>query len=1199
MSSSDNTSSLVAHIGKLDGQGKNFSIWKMKLLACFDALGLTGVLEEPVVNVPKSRMSLGSSTPMKASVHVSDTPSKESKPEEKKGTSKGSKAYAIFIMSLSDEALQSVMHIPRGNAYEVWQALLKRYESKTTASKTHTRDMLHKSKMDKEEAFDKYVSRITQLVINLEEMGETVSKGELMYVLFNGLPSTYESLVQTLKVNDKVEFEEACTHIREYQEKLLLQSSSPTNDNHHKSDSQSAHYSNENRRMYHERTAPFRGVGTAFRGRGRGRRGGSSAYHRSPHYGRNWPHKGTKSCMHRHYEQETQQQQSNSKSRYNNNHIYNNGECYNCGKIGHIARDCRSHPRKHNSSNTSNYNTTKHNTNDHANNASSDKQQNEFTGYLAEVTHEANHMAIGLQHQWILDSGCTSHYTNDILALQNIQEMSSPVIVGVANNQTVSANKSGEAIINGAAKIRLIDVKYTKDFSNNLLSVSKLIDHGAQVVFASDKATIAYNGVLAATAKRVGNLYYVDSNINIHDTAHISCEQVSVENYKLVHNRLGHMSRSTIKLLSNENALADMKISAKDFERIPNIHESICEGCEFGKSHRQPFKDYSSRPPATRLLERIHCDLSGPIHIQNMNERELAIYEVFGEPQYLSLIVDEKSRMMSGKLLHSKSQAAEHIIQFISQAENETEQKVKYFHADGGSEYNNIRLQSYFREKGIQMELTTKGTPQHNGIVERCNRSVFELARSMLYHAKLSTVFWGEAIITAIYLLNHRIARNDKHRTPLEIWYGHKPHIKHLRVFGCDAYVHVLDQERTKLEAKAMKCIFIGYDKIRDRGYKFYDVSNNKVIIRRDATFNENSFEICKQICNTELVHQQYHELKAVTLTLGLDTNTNIQALQNKQHKCEQTQQHAVIEQTENMETDTANSNYNNNNNNDNNNNNNNNDNSNNNNNNSTETKKYVPWSKQIKQLTYEQLGSWGEMDKEEQKELLSHPATYTKHNNNKNIINTQSTRPLIKAHTNRPHRNAAIPNRYGMVNYDTGDIYGVDNNILHTLLYTDENIAPDIDTYTDPQSYEEAMSSPYAHKWKAAMKEEIQSLNNNNTWNLMKLPNDAHAIGSKWVYKRKYNSDGTVERYKARVVAKGYAQKEGIDYHETFAPVMKYKSLRIILALANSMDYEIKQLDVVTAFLNAPIKEDVYMTQPQGFQKGSANIVCKLNKTL
>ena len=127
---------------------------------------------------------------------------------------------------------------------------------------------------------------------------------------------------------------------------------------------------------------------------------------------------------------------------------------------------------------------------------------------------------------------------------------------------------------------------------------------------------------------------------------------------------------------------------------------------------------------------------------------------------------------------------------------------------------------------------------------------MFEMARSLLFHAKLPVVFWGEAIKTAIYLMNHRLCVNDKSKTVIEVWSGTKPYISHLKVFGCDAYVHVHQHNRTKMEPKSIKGIFIGYDAIKENGYRVYDVSNKKIIISRDVDFNEHSFTAGRDLLN-------------------------------------------------------------------------------------------------------------------------------------------------------------------------------------------------------------------------------------------------------------------------------------------------------------------------------------------------------------
>lgn len=151
-----------------------------------------------------------------------------------------------------------------------------------------------------------------------------------------------------------------------------------------------------------------------------------------------------------------------------------------------------------------------------------------------------------------------------------------------------------------------------------------------------------------------------------------------------------------------------------------------------------------------------------------------------------------------------------------------------------------------------------------------------------------------------------------------------------------------------------------------------------------------------------------------------------------------------------------------------------------------------------------------------------------------------------------------------------------------------------------DPESFYQAMSCKESNLWYDVVKDEMNPMQSNRVWNLIELPNGAKAIGCKWVFKTKRDSLGNIERYKARLVAKGFTQKEGINYIKTFSPVSKKDSLRIILALVDHFDLELKQMDVKTTFLNGDLEEEVYMKQPEGFSSSSGeHLVCKLNKSI
>eukprot|EP01018_Ginkgo_biloba_P031117 Gb_21340 [translate_table: standard] len=135
---------------------------------------------------------------------------------------------------------------------------------------------------------------------------------------------------------------------------------------------------------------------------------------------------------------------------------------------------------------------------------------------------------------------------------------------------------------------------------------------------------------------------------------------------------------------------------------------------------------------------------------------------------------------------------------------------------------------------------------------------------------------------------------------------------------------------------------------------------------------------------------------------------------------------------------------------------------------------------------------------------------------------------------------------------------------------------------------------------WKIAMKEEMNALEKNKTWDLVELPKDKKVVSCKWVYKLKKGANDKVQKYKARLVAKGYSQKEGIDFHEIFSPIVKLVSIRVVLALVALLDLELEQLDVKTTFLHGDLDEEIYMEQPEGFiQDRKRRFVCKLKKSL
>ena len=143
-------------------------------------------------------------------------------------------------------------------------------------------------------------------------------------------------------------------------------------------------------------------------------------------------------------------------------------------------------------------------------------------------------------------------------------------------------------------------------------------------------------------------------------------------------------------------------------------------------------------------------------------------------------------------------------------------------------------------------------------------------------------------------------------------------------------------------------------------------------------------------------------------------------------------------------------------------------------------------------------------------------------------------------------------------------------------------------------------MSNEHKYHWLEAMEVEMNSLHENNTFELVKLPKGKKALKNKWVYRLKSEENNSQPRYKARLVVKGFAQNQGIDFDEIFSPVVKMSSIRVVLGMAATMDLEVEQLDVKTTFLHGDLEEEIYMEQPKGFAvEGKEHLVCKLNKSL
>ena len=176
----------------------------------------------------------------------------------------------------------------------------------------------------------------------------------------------------------------------------------------------------------------------------------------------------------------------------------------------------------------------------------------------------------------------------------------------------------------------------------------------------------------------------------------------------------------------------------------------------------------------------------------------------------------------------------------------------------------------------------------------------------------------------------------------------------------------------------------------------------------------------------------------------------------------------------------------------------------------------------------------------------------------------------------------------------------GSPRNIFNERKPHDDEAACLVDEEASNPSIQEALTGPYADEWRRAMKEEFNALSEIGTWTLTERPENRKVIGSRWVLRTKYDADGNIERRKARLVAKGYNQQPGMDFTETFAPVARQSSIRTLLAISAELGLKLYQLDVVLAYINGDLEEEIYMEQAEGFEvPGSEDLVYSLKRSI
>ena len=428
---------------------------------------------------------------------------------------------------------------------------------------------------------------------------------------------------------------------------------------------------------------------------------------------------------------------------------------------------------------------------------------------------------------FILDSGASDHIINRHDLSTHFSTLLTPIKISVAKNgQFITATKKGslEVISNLGIQGTLEDVLYCPDVPYNLLSVTKMQAAGMTVIFSEKGVEINKGGKMVLKGKPSNNLISIDFILNIKSINNVSqiCSTVKT-NYEIWHQRLGHIGKNKFLNIKNKQMVEDIGL----LDHITPV-DSLCEACINGKQTRLPFNKHKNTNYVKRPLFMVHSDVCGPITPSTVNDKN-----------YFVLFVDQFTHYCVTYLIKNKSDVFSIFKDYVSKGEAHFNLKVVHLYCDNGGEYLSNEMKIYCMEKGISYHLTVPRTPQLNGVSERMVRTITDKARSMINGANLDKVFWGEAVLTATYLINITPTRALKqYKTPYELWHNKKPQIKYLRVFGSTVYVHN-KTGKTKFQEKSWKGILVGYE---PNGYKVWEVESQKFVVVRDVIIDETNY---------------------------------------------------------------------------------------------------------------------------------------------------------------------------------------------------------------------------------------------------------------------------------------------------------------------------------------------------------------------
>jgi len=753
--------------------------------------------------------------------------------------------------------------------------------------------------------------------------------------------------------------------------------------------------------------------------------------------------------------------------------------------------------------------------------------------------------------RWNADSGTTSHMTPEKERLLNARPFRIPI--QVANGVVVYSELVGDVLLKPLLNRRarrhclLTHVLYVPGLSHNLISTTYLSRvHGLSVLMKGCIISFERDGEVLFEAdideRNQAYVREVDSSPISAGSAFSASGTLPLD-LDLLHRRLGHHS-DTQRVLS-KNLVTGVKLAS---QKKP---DPICEPCLAGKLNAAPFPSTGHRAEAP--LDLVHSDLKQ--------------YSVFTREgyKYRVVFVDDHTSFKVVHHLKRKSDTFSAFKLFKAYAENHFGRTIKALQEDKGGEYMSNEFESYLHSAGIVRRHSVRNRPQQNGTAERANRTIDEHATAMLHEANLPPSFKALAVNAYIHVSNmHPTSHIPEDKTPFELWHKSKPNVEHLRVWGCLAYVHVQKDKRDTSGIHIQKCIFVGYPR-GIRGWAFYNPVTQKTVFSEHAVFDERYFpgNSPAQMRKCPQIHPS--------------------VFSRLNHLAPPPPSTASVPRDDDDDDDDSPA---------------------------RPRPAPAPAPSPPSTPTPSPPPSPAPAQQQDPPSPIGVAARRRFHNQSTIHRPTgewwrayREPTPALQSDDDEPAAHAPAPPSDSS---DDDDGFLLTDGNARVLLVAHEAI-PNVTefaraaTHSDkpPRTYHEALRREDAHLWKEAAASEINSLLENCTWEVVDPPPGVKPIRSQWVFVIKHKSDGTVERYKARLVADGRRQRAGVDFNEIFSPTFKPATLRTIFALSAQHDMKLRSIDFSSAYLNGDLEEDVYMAQPEGFPQGRPDQLLKLLRSL